>query len=380
MQVTLVLTHACNLACGYCYMGEHFARAMPDDVADAAVDLAFRQPGDPWIAFFGGEPLLEWERMLAVGQAATDRAAQEGRRLTLQVTTNGTLVTADRARELAQRRYRVAVSLDGTREAHEAGRPARGGRSSFDAALAGARRLGEVGASLEIIAVTSPSNVRHLGASVAFLADLPIERLTLNPCYEAAWSEEDLAAWERGLEEAAQVYEARMRSGRPLAMPTFDNKLLAAVKGGVGAREICGGGLRELAVAPSGRLYPCARLVGEDRGGRLVLGDVRRGPDEAAMNAIATGPADPSCGPCAERWRCGASCACANLAETGTTHLPGGVQCWHERTSARIADDVGHRLLGREPCRTFVDWTYGSVARARRMPIWHDPLEGAPTS
>jgi radical SAM protein with 4Fe4S-binding SPASM domain len=129
--------------------------------------------------------------------------------------------------------------------------------------------------------------------------------------------------------------------------------------------------MRELAVAPSGRLYPCARLVGEDRGGRLVIGDVWRGPDEGAMAGVERGPADPACGECAERWRCGGRCACANLAETGTTHLPGGVQCWYEQTSARIADELGHRLLGREPCEAFVDWTYGRVARARRLPVLH---------
>jgi uncharacterized protein len=213
MQVTLVLTHACNLACSYCYMGEHFARVMPDDVARAGVELAFSQPGDPWVAFFGGEPLLEWDRMLCIGEAASERAGREGRRLTLQVTTNGTLLTAERARELARRGYRVALSLDGTREAHESGRPLRGGQSSFDAVLGGARHLADAGACVEIIAVTSPSNVRHLGESVAFLAELAIERLTLNPCYEAVWSDEDLAAWEEGL-RAASVRQGDPRRRR----------------------------------------------------------------------------------------------------------------------------------------------------------------------
>ena len=93
----------------------------------------------------------------------------------------------------------------------------------------------------------------------------------------------------------------------------------------------------------------------------------RCGPAQIACNGMCVSSAvDPgNCGACAEQWRCGASCACANLAETGTTHLPGGTQCWYEQATARIADGAGHRLLEeRDP--TFLSWTYGRVAAAAR--------------
>ncbi len=374
MHVTLVLTHECNLACTYCYTGEKFRKDMDWETAIRSVDLAFREERSPYpwlspgeapvdIGFFGGEPLICWEMLERVSVYARERGVREGRQVRLAVTTNGTLVTPDRARRLRELDFEVTLSIDGDREGHEACRPQKGGRSSFDDVVRGAKNLVEAGHPLEVIAVVAPANVRSLGASVSFIAELGARQIILNPCFEEQWSDDDLEAWERGMRDAAEVYASRMRAGRPLAMPTFDNKILAAAKGGLSSCDTCSSGEREVAVAPSGNLYPCARMVGEDRDHRLVIGHLDRGIEMASVAAIERGPSDPACADCAERWRCGASCSCANLAETGTTNVPGGTQCWYEQASARIADELGLRLI-EERNVSFLEWTYGRVAAA----------------
>lgn len=364
MHLTLVLTHDCNLACTYCYTGEKYRLAMDWDIAQRAVDFAFTGQGDVEIGFFGGEPLMAFDMLLRVCEYAQGRSRTEGRRVRFALTTNGTLLTAERAHTLAALGVEVTLSLDGVREAHEATRPRRTGRSSFDATLRAAQRILEAGMPLEVIAVVATGNVRYLGQSVRFLADLGARQITLNPCFEEAWSDEQLALWEQGLIDAAAVYAERMRAGRPLAMPTFDNKLLAAAKGGLAACDGCSAGERELAVAPSGNLYGCARMVGEDRDDALVIGHLDTGVVPALVRArLPRGQNDPACDACAERWRCGAYCACANRAETGRTDTPGGTQCWYEQATARVADAVGAALLD-EHCQAFIAWIYGRVAAA----------------
>jgi len=374
MHVTLVLTHECNLACSYCYTGEKFRRDMDWETAKRSVDLAFAEhrPRVPWadvdetpvdVGFFGGEPLICWDMLVRVSLYAKERAARENRRLRLAVTTNGTLVTPERAAKLKELEVDVTLSLDGGRAAHEATRPQKGGRSSFDAVMAGARNLTAAGHALEIIAVVAPQNVQHLGDTARTLVDLGARNVIFNPCFEETWSDEALGVWEQGLRDAAEVYADCMRRGKPVAMPTFDNKLLAAAKGGLASCDSCGSGVHEVAVAPSGNLYGCARQVGEDRDPKLVIGTLDLGINQARVGGMLRGPADPACESCAEKWRCGASCQCANLAETGTTHLPGGTQCWYEQASARVADAVGLQLL-EERNETFIGWTYGRVHAA----------------
>lgn len=374
MHVTLVLTHECNLACSYCYTGEKFRKDMDWETAQRSIALAFAEhrPRVPWatvddtpvdVGFFGGEPLICWDMLVRCCEEAKAVAAEKGRRLRLAVTTNGTLITRERAEKLKELGVEVTLSLDGDRAAHDATRPQKGGRSSFDDVIAGAEHLKAAGHPLEVIAVVAPANVQHLGATARFLVDLGARNVVFNPCFEETWTDEHLALWEKGLHDAAEVYADCMRRGTPVAMPTFDNKLLAAAKGGLAACDTCGSGTHEVAVAPSGNLYGCARQVGEDRDPKLVIGHLDTGIDPLRVGAMVKGPLDPACEPCAERWRCGASCACANLAETGTTHLPGGTQCWYEQASARVSDAIGLKLLDeRDP--TFIAWTYGRVAAA----------------
>jgi len=83
MNVTLVLTHDCNLRCGYCYAGRKFRRAMTWEVARRAIDMALAEPA-PWtdLSFFGGEPLLK--RPLMAKALAYARGEASSRRTTIK--------------------------------------------------------------------------------------------------------------------------------------------------------------------------------------------------------------------------------------------------------------------------------------------------------
>src|SRR5262249_57003962 len=115
--------------------------------------------------------------------------------------------------------------------------------------------------------------------------------------------------------------------------------------------EKCGLGLTEIAVAPSGNLYPCERFVREDDDPTLRIGTIAAGIDDARVRALhARMPArhatNDACGECEERARCSAFCACANFAETGRVEIAGGVQCWYDRAVMRIADGLANALAG----------------------------------
>jgi uncharacterized protein len=369
-DLSLVLTHACNLACPYCYMGEHHATAMPDAIASRAIDLAFARADHVLVSFFGGEPLLAWDQVVRGAECARRLAAEQQKTLVLQVTTNATLLCPERADELARLGVSVAVSLDGTREAHDRGRPTRGGGSSYEAAIDGVEALRGAGVGFDVIAVTTPDNVAHLARSVRALAALGPRRILLNPSFGERWTDETIARWGDELAGISAFLLDRWRAGEHVFVNALDGKLAAAAKGGSAAH--CSVGRWNVAVAPSGRLYPCDRLVADDRSDRFVIGHLDDGLDPT--RALPRGPSDPECAPCAERPRCRASCACANIAETGAPELPGGVQCWYEQTTARLADDLGWALLG-EQNPLFVERVYGAILKAprhaegRRLPV-----------
>ncbi len=369
MDVSLVLTHDCNLGCSYCYEGEKFRKRMSDDVRDRALDLAFADEAVAvQVSFFGGEPLLEWEQLVSATHAARSRAAATGKKLVFTVTTNGTLLDAERVQFLVENQFFIGLSIDGVRAAHEATRPTRGNRSSFDAVERALDLLLEAGAWFETISVVDPKNVRLLGESVRWLAGKGVPRIALNPNFGAQWSDEELAAWEHGYRAAGALYLERSLSGRPLYVNVIEDKLITHVKDGYEPEDHCAMGHGAVAVAPSGNLYPCERMVEEDRSGELRIGDVFGGVDRGRVMVLDAqkGPVNHECGGCGVQSRCMSFCACANRAETGSIGVAGGVQCWHEQMAIRVADAIGARL-----------WKAKNKHFLQRVYSYSGPLGGA---
>ncbi len=330
LEVGLVLTHACNLACTYCYTGEKKRVRMSAAIAEAALDFAFstatHSGAHLQLGFFGGEPLLEQALLLAIAEQARARAASAGPwPLQLQVTTNGTLLGPDLIEELARLRVHVALSLDGTRTQHEAGRPLAGGGSSYDATVAGLRLLVAARVPFDVIAVVDPCNVAELARGVEAMIDDGVESITLNMNWGAAWDDAALDELDRQLERVAAIVLAWVRRGRWIHVQPLESAVRSVLELGHAVNSHCAAGSRRLAVAPSGRLYGCARAVGEDDG-RAAIGDIHRG-------VIAPSIADAH------------GCTCANTEETGDPMVAGRIRIRHdlvlEQLARRLAAALG---------------------------------------
>lgn len=361
MNVTLCLTHDCNLRCRYCYAGQKFRRAMSWEVARRGIELGLSDRS-PWmdLAFFGGEPLLEFPLLQRALAYAREMAAPQATKVRPQVTTNGTMLTDEVADYLASENFYVGVSVDGCREAHDATRKLCDGRSSFDAVVAGLDRALAHRLRMEVIAVVDPANVRWLAKSVAFLADRGVPRIAVNPNFQADWTGEARAEFERQVDLVADDYVRRHRDGRPSWINFIDGKIITRLKRGFSCRDRCGFGTREIAVAPSGNLYPCERLVGEDTDEAVRMGNVFDGIDLEKQERYRreVGNTDPECATCAVRERCMNWCGCTNYSLTGAIHRTGDVVCWHERTAIRVADRAGSELYA-EKQPTFLRQHYG---------------------
>lgn len=332
LEVGLVLTHACNLACTYCYTGEKKRVRMSLDVATRALDFAFATAMGSGarlqLGFFGGEPLLEHELLVELAEHARARSAAVGCPLLMQVTTNGTLLTRDLVERLGSLGVHIALSLDGTRAQHEAVRPRIGGGSSYDATMRALRLLLDVRERwpFDVIAVVDPSTVHALGDGVRELLDLGVEALTLNMNWGGDWREPQLAAFERELEIVAAVFVAWLRRGRWVRIQPLESALRAFVRTGHIVATSCSAGTRRLAIAPSGRIYGCSRAVGEDTG-RGAIGHLDRGISFTPVECDA--------------------CSCAHAEETGDPGIPGPVQLRHDEVVDRVTRSVA-ALLGAE--------------------------------
>src|SRR4051812_4808322 len=140
--LSLAIAQKCNLGCTYCYagQGEFGGAAKNMTLADAlrAVDLLVGDAGPGArlnLAFLGGEPLINRNVLRAATRRALELAGDRGAGITFSITTNGTLLNEDDGRFFEEHGFAVTVSIDGTGAAHDALRPFKGGRGSYDTVM-----------------------------------------------------------------------------------------------------------------------------------------------------------------------------------------------------------------------------------------------------
>lgn len=353
MKLSLFVNHRCNLRCTYCYNGRHFDRPMPIATARRAIDFGLEsdQQGYLLLAFFGGEPLLEIELIEQSADYAAEQAAKRGKKLFLAISTNGTLLDERRLRLLSSRGFHVQVSFDGAPAAHDLTRRFANGRSSHARIEANLRRLLAEGFAPRVISVIDPRTAPLLGESFEYLMDLGVPHIYFAPNYLGDWSEEACDRFEAALADLADRWAKRLRAGQDVRLDPLNGKVVTHVVPGSSAKVACPFGADEVAIAPTGRIFPCDRLVREDDPASPVcIGDLDRGLDLARRDALLAEKAvlDPECEACELRPRCMHWCGCANYETTGSPGKVSPLLCWFERCFIAEADRVGSQLFAEQ--------------------------------
>ncbi|HVT79159.1 MAG TPA: SPASM domain-containing protein, partial [Phycisphaerae bacterium] len=139
------------------------------------------------------------------------------------------------------------------------------------------------------------------------------------------WSRADAVALRRAI---AQVAELWMEGLPHHALNWFDEKAAGLARLDAPSMR-CGFGNGEIAVAPSGNLYPCERLIGEDRAENAMRlgGHVLDARDDFLPVASPAGKDAAACGTCSMNDLCNTSCRCSNFVRTGNVRTPDGLLC-----------------------------------------------------
>jgi uncharacterized protein len=230
----------------------------------------------------------------------------------------------------------LAISCDGAPAVHDAHRRFADGRPSSAIVYGTIRRLVADGIAFRVVMVVRPDTLDHLVDSARHLREMGACHLEPSLDLWTRWTQDD----EQRLEKAIAGLADFWREGIPgNSIGWFDEKTAHLAKLPIPRIARCGFGDGAVAVAPSGRLYPCERLIGEDGQDNptRIPGHAAEGHDFLNLR-----PVHPrqhhACSTCAIDGMCNTFCRCSNYVRTGDIRKPDSLLCtWNQACLAETA-------------------------------------------
>lgn len=250
-NITLVLTHQCNLRCVYCYEQNKSPKTMPLETVLRIIDEELTMDdgtGEVEFDFFGGEPLLAFDVIKAAVEQTVSKTYNKD--YIFFITTNGTTLTEDQKdwfRAHADH-LQMGLSLDGTKEMHDANRC-----NSFD--KIDLSFFKETYPSQDVKMTVSELTLLSLAAGVIFCHDQGFE-VACNLAYGIDWDHpENRARFEEQLYLLTEYYLAHpeVKPSSLLEINRIKNLVLQQDK----SFRHCGAGYAMKAYDCDGKCYPC---------------------------------------------------------------------------------------------------------------------------
>jgi len=315
---------------------------MTAEIAMAAIDRAARSTsGQLELGFFGGEPLLEAPAILNWIEYTRRTAAARGIQTVLHLTTNGTLVDPAAWQVMSMPDLHLSLSHDGLPEVHDRHRRSAEGHGSSTAVLSTIDQLQQQGRDFNVVMVVRPDTVSSLPEGIDFLSRRGVRQISPSLDLWTAWTRDDLERLQQAIARSANVWR---RSLPTLSISWFDEKAARLSRLNMSTTARCQFGHGQIAVSPAGNLYPCERLIGEDRiDNPMRLSGHALDKDDFCQAKPFGERSHPACSSCALEQMCGTTCRCSNFIRTGDATKPDGLLCWLEtvcfRETARVLNE-----------------------------------------
>ena len=178
--ITINPTLDCNLRCWYCYESHGTGTMMAAEVLESVLRLIDNKRADDRlkrlsISFFGGEPLIGWDKVvMPVLTYAAGKCAERGVALESHFTTNGVLLSESRFDDLIRLGLggtSFQISIDGNRTLHDNSRVNAAKHPTYDKIMANVAMGAEKGLKMTLRFNYTPDN---LASFIDVMSDLQL--------------------------------------------------------------------------------------------------------------------------------------------------------------------------------------------------------------
>ena len=329
-RLTAVLkpTHACNLACTYCYVFDRSScSSMTDEVLQAVTGNLFRlvrPKGELRIIWHGGEPSLQSVHFYQ--KAYYYQRESNAIRIRNVFQTNGYNLDDNLLSFLFEKGFSVGVSLDGPEFLHDRCRITHDGQGTFARIMNNIHKMKRMNIPFGAVCVITKQNKDYSKEIYDFFHAEHIP-FRINPLINAGAAKENPGYHSITPEEYTRVVLEFFRlwykdSSATLRLATVEDIIRSIVTGvHTGCHDAPNCQESFLSIGPTGDVYPCGRFEGRASYcyGNVVndsLSDILGSPARTAL-LQRTAEALPECSKCTWLKICNGGCMHNALEDTG---------------------------------------------------------------
>ena len=366
MHVTLHLTTACNFQCSYCYAHPTTQGIeMTEEIVDKSIEFATKIGGtNIGIIFFGGEPLLRKDLIRYAVEKCKELEIKNKHQAHyhFKITTNGYLLDEDFLSFSQFAKINIGLSLDGTREAHDANRRQTNSKGTFDHIEPKLDLLLKKQPYTKIFQVVNPNNVEFYAESVQFFIDKGFKYIISSLNYEGDWTDKKLKELENQYKKLAKLYKKWTLEERKFYFSPFEMKFATHIRGNEDNCYGCKLSERQISIAPDGLIYPCVQFVKDGASNKTYsIGNVWNGFNEKRTELLNESLTEKeTCRECAIKTRCYNTCSCLNYQTTGTINAVSPLLCTTEKMLVPVVDKLGAELY-KAKAAMFIQKQYNTV-------------------
>jgi len=352
-EMELMLTEECNHRCDYCFVeGKNPANPMNRETAEKAVDFLFersRAKPELKILFFGGEPMLAFELIKEIVLYVEEKIAGADKKISFDMTTNGTLFDEERASFLAEHGVKYLLSIDGDQATHDLHRHTTDGKSSYLRIVRDLPIMKKYQPWMGARMTVHPDTADRIYQNIIHLAGLGINQFLVGPATGLEWSNRGLDTYRDQMIEVTGWLKSELDQGHQYRINTLEEN--GAMLGGKSNFWGCRAGRHSITITARGTIFPCSKMLGVDNlEGICPLGTLDDGLTEIYNRLSLCGlvPVDrQTCLDC--RWAdtCMGGCFATNYQATGSLFSPDPFECRLKSRTMEITR-AAEEILGPE--------------------------------
>ncbi len=275
----LIVTHACNLACRYCFVQQEPSKMTFETALKAAQFLIDNsdEKNIPSINFFGGEPMIMWDDIV---HPLIKWIREEYKNpFTISMTTNGTLLNEERIEFLKENNVHILLSVDGAKETQDYNRPQHNGCGSFDLVEKNIKPLLSFNKDMTLRMTAIPATCNHIFENIMWGNSMGYNSAFIIANVFEAWDKEHWEILSKEIEKYSDYFIEQCRNNK---IPIMLNPIKDAFKDikkinnacsvcehrysfGCKAAGKCGLGSGKFAsIHPNGNIYGCQEMTSNE--------------------------------------------------------------------------------------------------------------------